>query len=147
MIRLEAYRPLGNDVLLQVKEVTKSRAGVLLPQPKRDRIMKVLRTGSLVDGVKPGDWILVGPHGQGVEFTVADGDGEKILAFQTSVHSIIGLYDKDETNEDQVFMTEDPDQRMPHEEAPGPKNIIDNPGIEKAPFLNAKHVSFHQVRI
>ena len=133
-MRLEAYKPIGNDLLVQVLEVDKTKAGVLLPQPQRDRIMQVLKTGPLVDGIKPGDWVLIGPHGNGVELPFIDGDGEKVLTFQTSIHSIIGTYEKAK-DEDKVFMSQ-PEGPVMENGQPGPSNIIDNPGIDQAPFLN-----------
>ena len=133
-MRLDEYTPLGNDILVEVKEVEKTKAGVLLPQPQRDRIMKVLKVGSVVDGCKPGDWVLIGPHGNGVELPFVDGDGVNVLTFQTGIHSIIGIYDKQD-DEDKVFMSQ-PEGPVMENGQPGPSNIIDNPGIDHAPFLN-----------
>ena len=133
MIKLKNYTPIGNDILLKVAQTSTSPRGILLPNPQQDRIMQVLKTGSLVNDIVPGTWVLVGPMGQGIDIPMKDHEGKTVYTVQTSVHSVIGLYDK-EKDEDIVFMAGET-QESPDLERVGPQNIIDNPGIEKAPFL------------
>lgn len=135
MMKLDQYEPLGNDILLRVRQVNKTPKGIILPQAEQDRVMQVVKVGSLVEKpIVPGCWVLIGPGGQGVDIPFDTKDGERVICVQASVHFVIGVYDKDEENEDIVFIARE-EGRSQHEAAPGPSNIIDNPGIDKAPFL------------
>ena len=136
MMKLEKYEPLGNDILLRVRQVNKTPKGIILPQAEQDRVMQVVKTGALVEEpIVPGSWVLIGPGGSGVDIPFETEDGERIICVQASVHFVIGTYDKDEKNEDLVFMAGEEGRQPTQSESVGPSNIIDNPGIDKAPFL------------
>ena len=131
-MRLKNYSPIGHDVLLRVKSSHKTASGIIMPNPAQDRVMQVAKTGPLVNIFKEGEWVLVGPGGSGIDMTILNENNEKELFVQTSVHSIIGIYQK-EDDEDQIFVISS--DGKPVKDTVPEKNIIDNPGIEHQPFL------------
>lgn len=137
MMRLSNYTPMSNDVLVKVEQSTISPGGIIMSTPQKDMIVEVLKVGSLVDNT-----ISVGKHvllmGNGFQFPMEDENGDPILVIQASVHNITGIYDKQE-DENIVFLVNEGGEPVP-EEKPGPKNIIDNVGIDKGSFLKEQQI-------
>ena len=134
MFRLKNYKPTANDIIVELKQVNKTTSGIILPKAEQDSVMKVLAVGNLVTNVQPGDWVVVGPGGQMINLPMVKEDGTEIMVSQVGIHAIIATYCK-EDDEDIVFMPGG--DNTSKESTPGPSNIIDNEGIEKAPFLSS----------
>ena len=138
-MKLKNYAPAGNEILLELKEYSKSATGVILVKPDQEKIMKVLKVGPTVTilnpltgtTVKPGDFALpMAPNMMQFEFTLED--GSKIQAVQTKEFGIASFYlpDADETQFCIVPGKNDKEYPVSRD-----LNIIDNPGIEKSSYL------------
>lgn len=139
-MRLKNYAPAGNQILLEIKEVT--RGTIITLKPEADRIMKILKTGPTVtalnnmtnEKVKPGDYVMVNsnPMPQ-LDFDIDPNDSESksIVALQTNDFNILAFYlpDKDE----KTFFT--PGAPKVDLESSREMKVIDNPGIDKSLYL------------
>ena len=133
-MRLKNYFPAKNEVLLELKHFNKI-GNVITPKPQADKIMKVLAVGPMCGATKVGDLVMVNsvPMAQ-LEFEGPLDDKGKpttIIALQGMEYNIMSYYRPDE-DETSYFVKPAESPEVEHQ---GPQNIIDNPGIDQAPFL------------
>ena len=133
-MRLKNYFPAKAEVLLELKHFNKIGA-VITPKPQADKIMRVLAVGPMCTATKVGDLVMINstPMAQ-LEFEGPLDDKGKptsIIALQGMEYNIMSYYRPDEDETTYFIKVEE----SPEVEHQGPQNIIDNPGIESAPFL------------
>lgn len=134
-MKLKNYAPAGNEILVELIEYS---GGVVIQiKPEHEKIMKVLKTGPMVTAlnpltgttVKPDDYImLIASNLLQIDFKEDDG---------TVTHTVqakefaIGAYYLPDTNETKFFPHIDDAPESDSREM----NILDNIGIDKAPYL------------
>lgn len=134
-MRLKNYRPAKNEVLLELKHYNNIN-GIITPKPQADKIMRVLAVGPMCTATKVGDLVLMSSvpmvH-QELELDTQDEKGKpnKIVTLQGMEYNIMAYYHAD-PDEDKYHVVP---EASPEVERQGPQNIIDNPGIDQAPFL------------
>jgi hypothetical protein len=138
MMNLDSYTPKGNEIVLELNQTIETASGILLAKPKQDRVMKILLAGELAgEDYQPGTWVLMGPGGA-VDIPFRTKDGKVIIGVQTSVHSILGIYAKDEATEDKVYVdggdSDEVRTSADDDNSPPPSNIIENAGMGLGDF-------------
>lgn len=137
-MKLANYAPAGNEILLEMKEYQEGI--VKLSKPEHDKIMRVLKIGPTVTILNPltgkvvavGDFCLpMSPNMMQFDF-----EGEtpeiRINAVQTKEYGIAAFYKP--SPDEKKYMPNIPASEKEYELS-REMNIIDNPGIDKSPFL------------
>jgi hypothetical protein len=133
-MKLKNYRPAKNEVLLEAKDI-KVQNGIVLPNPQMEKLMKVVGIGPMTTATKIGDIVLMNSAPM-AQIEATDEHGKKQIYLQGMEYNIMGYYTP-EPGEKTYNWISIPESTV--EEMPGPKNIIDNPGIEKSRFLQEQH--------
>jgi hypothetical protein len=127
MMKVKNFNPAMNFILCEVHVDEKTKSGIYLTDGMSDHWMKVLKTGPKVELIKPGDYV-INTMGQGIGMEFED--GTKAVLFQEFSVSATYTPDKDEK---QPFYAPTPSKVQPESKG---MNIIDNPGIDKGPWIN-----------
>jgi co-chaperonin GroES (HSP10) len=126
-MKIKNFKPAMNFILCKVHVDEKTKSGIYLTDGMSDHWMEVLKVGPKVEVIKPGDYVInTMGQGTGMEFE----DGTKAVLFQE--FGVSATYTPDKS-EKQPFYAPTPPPVQTHDQG---RNIIDNPGVEKGPWIN-----------
>lgn len=132
-MKLSNYTPSGHDLLVKIEQTNKTPSGIIMPNPRTDRVVEIVGVGALAkEQFKIGQFVLVGPAGD--VFPMVDDNGNTIAVSQIMAQQVMGTYDKS-PDETEVYMTDQHGNPV-IEDSNEPSNILDNPGLNKSTFLN-----------
>jgi len=127
-MKLKGFQPFMNFLLCELHTDAKTKSGLLLPEDVSDRWLKVLKTGPKVENIKTGQYVLMNQP-SAIEMTFED--GKRCLLFQE--FNVCATYNPDK-DEKQPFYAPTPEPKARQDD--NGMNIIDNPGIDKGPWIN-----------
>jgi hypothetical protein len=131
-MRLKNYVPAGKQIICAIKQYNKIGL-VITPDAQMEKIVEVLKVGPLCEIVQAGDFVNLDDRGY-LQMSMEDASGVEVPVILASEFNIIGYYTP-EPDEKQFYVAVKKASGLAGNDEIRELNIIDNPGIEQAPYL------------
>jgi hypothetical protein len=131
-MKLKNYTPAGNQIICGIRQHNKIGL-VISPEAQIDKIVEVLKVGPLCKDAKAGDFVNLDDRGY-LQMAMENSEGKEVPVILATEFNIIGYYTPD-PDEKQFYVAVKKPSGFAGNDEVRELNIIDNPGIEKAPYL------------